>query len=158
MVFSALFNNISVRSWQSVFICGGNRSTWRKPPTCRKSLTNLITYCIEYTCPWTMIELTTLVLIGTDCIGRCKSNYHTITTTTAPCSNLILVYIYIDISFEYKILCNLYTVCYIWEQRRIIPRGKSWDQLDWFIFATSLCLFQAIACISNNIMSVLVLF
>ena len=29
-------------------------------------------------------ELTTLVVIGTDCIGSCKSNYHTITTTTAP--------------------------------------------------------------------------
>ena len=29
-------------------------------------------------------ELTTLVVIGTDCIGSCDSNYHTITTTTAP--------------------------------------------------------------------------
>ena len=27
-------------------------------------------------------ELTTLVVIGTDCIGSCKSNYHTITATT----------------------------------------------------------------------------
>jgi hypothetical protein len=32
------------------FIGGGNRSTQRKPPTCLKSLTNLITlYCTEYT-------------------------------------------------------------------------------------------------------------
>jgi len=31
---------------------------------------------------WTGFELTTLVVIGTDCIGSCKSNYHTITTTT----------------------------------------------------------------------------
>ena len=29
-------------------------------------------------------ELTTLVVIGTDCIGSRKFNYHTITTTTAP--------------------------------------------------------------------------
>ena len=29
-------------------------------------------------------ELTTLVVIGTVCIGSCKSNYHIITTTTAP--------------------------------------------------------------------------
>ena len=28
-------------------------------------------------------ELTTLVVIGIDCIGSCKSNYHTITTTAA---------------------------------------------------------------------------
>ena len=34
------------------FIGGGNRSTRRKPLTCRKSLTNFITYyCIEYTSP-----------------------------------------------------------------------------------------------------------
>jgi hypothetical protein len=29
-------------------------------------------------------QLTTLVVISTDCIGSHKSNYHTITTTTAP--------------------------------------------------------------------------
>jgi hypothetical protein len=35
------------------FIGGGYRSHRKKPPTCRKSLTNLITYCyIEYTSPW----------------------------------------------------------------------------------------------------------
>jgi len=32
MVFNPLFNNISVVSWQSVFIGGGNRI---KPQTCR---------------------------------------------------------------------------------------------------------------------------
>jgi hypothetical protein len=55
---------------------------WRKPerpPTCRKSLTNFITWsCIEYTSPWAGSELTTLVAIGTDC--TCKSNCHTLTT------------------------------------------------------------------------------
>jgi hypothetical protein len=33
-----------------------------------------------YTSPWTGIKPTTLVVIGTDCIGSYKSNYHTITT------------------------------------------------------------------------------
>jgi len=32
---------------------------------------------------WAGFELTTLVVIGTDYIGSYKSNYHTITTTTA---------------------------------------------------------------------------
>ena len=32
----------------------------------------------------TGLEFTTLMMIGTDCINRCKSNYHTITTMTAP--------------------------------------------------------------------------
>ena len=27
----------------------------------------------------------TLVVIGTDCIDSCESNYHTIITTTTPC-------------------------------------------------------------------------
>jgi hypothetical protein len=26
--------------------------------------------------PWTGFKLTTLVVIGTDCTGSCKSNYH----------------------------------------------------------------------------------
>ena len=56
----------------------------RKPLTCRTSLTNFITSCTEYTLPWTGFKLTTLVVIGTDCIGSCKSNYHTIMTMTAP--------------------------------------------------------------------------
>ena len=50
---------------------------------CQKSLTNSITSCcIEYTSPWTGFELTMLEVIDTDCTGSCKSNYHTIMTTT----------------------------------------------------------------------------
>jgi hypothetical protein len=90
-------SNTSVIPWRSVllveeqfeqyfsyivevsFIGGRNQSTRRKPPT------NFITQCcIEYTSPWTGIELTTLLVIGTDCKGSCKSNYNTLTTTTAP--------------------------------------------------------------------------
>jgi hypothetical protein len=57
----------------------------KKPTTRHKSLTNFITQCsIEYTSPCTGIESTTLVVTGTDCTGSCKSNYHTITTKTAP--------------------------------------------------------------------------
>jgi hypothetical protein len=33
---------------------------------------------------WAGFKLTMLVLIGTDCIGSYKSNYHTITTTRVP--------------------------------------------------------------------------
>jgi hypothetical protein len=48
---------------------GGDQSIRRKPANCRKSLSN----CIEYTSKLTGFELTTLVVIGTDCIGSCKS-------------------------------------------------------------------------------------
>ena len=61
-----------------------NRSVRRKALTCCKSLTNFITWsCIEYILPWAGFKLTTLVVICTDCIGSCKSNYHTFATTMA---------------------------------------------------------------------------
>ena len=43
--------------------------------------------------PWTVFELTTLVVIDTDFIGSCKSNYHTIPTTMPPNSKLKLVHL-----------------------------------------------------------------
>ena len=35
------------------------------------------------------LKLTTLVVIGTDCIGSCKCNYHTIMTTTENVMNIL---------------------------------------------------------------------
>jgi hypothetical protein len=40
---------------------------------------------------WDGFELTTLVMIGTAGTGSCKSNYHTITTTTAPYINWLYI-------------------------------------------------------------------
>ena len=80
MVFSATFNNISVISWWLVIIGGGNWRIRRKPPTCRKSLTNFY-HIMLYISPLSIFELTTSVVIGTDCTGSCKSNYHMTTTT-----------------------------------------------------------------------------
>jgi hypothetical protein len=34
--------------------------------------------------PWAGFKLATVVVLGTDCVSNCKSNYHTITTTMAP--------------------------------------------------------------------------
>ena len=38
---------------------------------------------------WEGFKLTTLVVIGTDCIGSYKSNYHTITTTKVPTTKCV---------------------------------------------------------------------
>ena len=85
MVFNTTFDNISAISWWSVLLMEETGVLSKKPTTRRKSLTNFITQCsIEYTSPCTGIESTTLVVTGTDCTGSCKSNYHTITTKTAP--------------------------------------------------------------------------
>jgi hypothetical protein len=55
-VFNVTFNHISIKSWRSVL------------------LMELVS----------SFELTTLVVIGTDCTGSYKSNYNTIMTTTVP--------------------------------------------------------------------------
>ena len=81
MVFNATFNNISSISWRSVY-------WWRKPEDTVKSnrpvTSHLLYHLMLHTSPWSRFELTTSVVIGTYYIGSCKSNYQTITATTAP--------------------------------------------------------------------------
>jgi hypothetical protein len=57
-------------------------------------------------------KLATLVVIGTDCIGSCKSNYHTITTRTDPVHilyQILIVYLYMYI-YMYLYLSYFYQV------------------------------------------------
>ena len=73
MVFKATFNDISVISWRSVLLVEETGVPGEKTPSCRKTLTNFITQCCA--------PRPDRDLIGTDCVGSCKSNYHTITAT-----------------------------------------------------------------------------
>jgi hypothetical protein len=45
-------------------------------------VTDNLYHIILYTSPWARFELTALVVIGTDSIYSCKSNYHTITVAS----------------------------------------------------------------------------
>ena len=43
------------------------------------SVTDKLYHIMFYSAPWAAVEPTTSVVIGTDCIGSCKSNDHMIT-------------------------------------------------------------------------------
>jgi hypothetical protein len=82
MFLNTAFNNISVISWRSVLLVEetGIPVENHRPVA---SHWQTLSHSVVSSTPWTGFELTMLVMTGIDCIGSCKSNYHTITTTMA---------------------------------------------------------------------------
>ena len=79
-VLNATFNNISVISWQSILLMKDTR-VHHQPVASHWHTYHIMLYRVHLI--WACFELTTLVLINTDCKGSCKSNYNTITASTA---------------------------------------------------------------------------
>ena len=75
MVFNVTFNNISVISWQSVLLAEEIRISGENyQPVTGHWQNDIMLYQVHLA--WAGFQLTTLVVIGTDCTGTCKSNYH----------------------------------------------------------------------------------
>ena len=83
--FNAIFNNASLYR-------GGQFDWWRKPEYPENTIDlsqvscQTLSHNVVSSTPRHERELTTLVVMGTDCICSCKSKYYTITITMAPVS------------------------------------------------------------------------
>jgi hypothetical protein len=100
MVFNATFNNISVISWRSALLV--------EETTDLMQVTDKLYHIMLNTSPCVGFVLTTLVVIGTDCIGSCKSKCHTIMTTTASFSLIKMLDKRIMLKFVHTILCIMF--------------------------------------------------
>ena len=100
MVFNATFNNISFISWRSVLLMEETNDLLQ--------VTDKLYHIMLYTLPWVRFELTTSVVIGTDCTGSCKSNYHTIRAMMAP---MYLSVILVTLSCSFTFISFFITNC-----------------------------------------------
>jgi hypothetical protein len=82
MVFNATFNNISAMSWWSVLLVeetGVPGENHRTVASHWQTLSYNVVHLVLI-----VIRTHNIGVMDTDCICSCKSNYHTMTATTAP--------------------------------------------------------------------------
>jgi hypothetical protein len=130
IVFNTTFNNISVISLRPVLLVEVNRVLGESHHSAASldKLYHVMLYRVNLA--WARFELTTFVVIGTDYIGNCISNYYVITTTNAPVSPRMLVLIDVLMNINTNVFLNIMLVL-CWDgvsDRLWRPQFQTWIQ------------------------------